>query len=656
MKKLLIFLGICVSIAHGQAARFGDQNPTQNTVVVPGVIGQLVRVVPNAVIEFCAWPANAVPCTNKVTTYTDITLTTACPTSTQVVLSGTNICTGSADAQGNWGVWVPPGTYQYTFTSNGNNYGPFYALPVGATVATLNCPGAVTGAIGYFTTPTGFNCDNNFITDGHGNFTAQSGTFAGPVNGFYTYIGGGAAPGTVPTYKLPANAIRFAAPATVGTPYYMIPPATRCAVGQTWILQGETTDANGDKVDTYQCGNVVATGTEVQVNGVDTTAQTPINFQDSSTVTFSNPGTGVITATAVASAVPQISTPTAPTAVVNGTPASTSYSYAVVGCEDGPTCSKHTAASTATVVATGAATITSVNSITLSAYADTLYGPRCYNIYRTASAGTPSSTGLIGNCVWKSFIDTGLAGDSSTAPNTNTTALDTNGVYDVVNPCNSRPKAPAGIDGLPCSPKAMDDEFTYTFGAPGDANSPFWPWTNQNSATATLTNGVLALSSPSRGSTVTDNLNCLFQAVPTAPYTFVAAVSYINVVNSTQSNGGTGMFFTDGTKLESIGVQSLNSANNGKLMVTKWTNTTTFSSNPVVSAQETTLNQYIYFKLQNDSTNIIFSSSMDGVSYVTQFSEAKGAFLSTAPTKVGFCVDNSTGASVFDIDYFRRTQ
>src|SRR5437879_3990010 len=60
--------------------------------------------VPNATLSFCSYPAVGVPCTNKVTTYTDLNLGTACATSTQVVLQGSTSCQATGDNLGNIGV------------------------------------------------------------------------------------------------------------------------------------------------------------------------------------------------------------------------------------------------------------------------------------------------------------------------------------------------------------------------------------------------------------------------------------------------------------------------------------------------------------------------------------------------------------------------
>lgn len=126
MKHLLLALLFVFSIAataSAQGVRFDSQVSQQATV---GVTTNVVTIPQSPVISVCASPANAVPCTNKATTYTDSTLGTPCSTSTQLVLSGTSTCVTSPDAQNNWGVWVAAGQYTYTITYGGMNYGPYF--------------------------------------------------------------------------------------------------------------------------------------------------------------------------------------------------------------------------------------------------------------------------------------------------------------------------------------------------------------------------------------------------------------------------------------------------------------------------------------------------------------------------------------------------
>jgi hypothetical protein len=119
---LLLALFLIPLEAQAQGVRVGD-NPQVTSSPISG--GQLFAVA-NANISFCSHPANAVPCTNKATTYTDITLGTPCSTSTQIVLAGTSTCVANSDGLGNWGVWVAAGTYDYTIQlPGGGAIGPY---------------------------------------------------------------------------------------------------------------------------------------------------------------------------------------------------------------------------------------------------------------------------------------------------------------------------------------------------------------------------------------------------------------------------------------------------------------------------------------------------------------------------------------------------
>ncbi len=106
--------------------------------------------------------------------------------------------------------------------------------------------------------------------------------------------------------------------------------------------------------------------------------------------------------------------PSAPAVTQGGTPATTNYTYAVVAKD---ALGGGSIASATTQTTTGAATLngTNYNVITWSPIANAV----SYDVYRTASAGTPATTGRIGNVVATSaltFNDTGLAGNGFTTP------------------------------------------------------------------------------------------------------------------------------------------------------------------------------------------------------------------------------------------------
>ncbi|HEV2412974.1 MAG TPA: hypothetical protein VGS28_04210 [Candidatus Saccharimonadales bacterium] len=128
-----------------------------------------------------------------------------------------------------------------------------------------------------------------------------------------------------------------------------------------------------------------------------------------------------------------LSTPGAPTITQQGTGASTSYSYAVaaVSASGGIT-----PASSVTTTSGGAATLNGTNYNVVSW--SPIIGAVSYDVYRTASSGSPSTTGLIGNTSNTYLNDTGLAGGGGSAPTTDSSGeLNANGFATFKNTTNS---------------------------------------------------------------------------------------------------------------------------------------------------------------------------------------------------------------------------
>jgi hypothetical protein len=309
-------------------------------------------------------------------------------------------------------------------------------------------------------------------------------------------------------------------------------------------------------------------------------------------------------------------------------------------CEDGPVCADHS-----TLVTTTIANANASPQVLLSAYADLLYGYRCANIYVTADSGARTGVpGLIANCVSKKFIDTGANGNSVAATNTNTTQLDPFGLTIPLPGCNSIPKAPSGIDGPPCSPKAEDDEFTDTFGF-ADAQDPAFAGLNIGTSTFTLSNGELIFTPQAVNGQNQARLLCM-PTYPSTPYTFVAAVSTV----SGGAGAEAGIGVTDGTKLLSWAHGS------NSIDVGHWTNiNNNFTSAPINITITHDQGVWLYLKLQDNGTNIIYSHSFDGVNYLQDLSESRTAVLTPAK----FCLYGES-ASAFNpqisYDYLRRTQ
>jgi len=536
---------------------------------------------------------------------------------------------------------------------------------------TFNCPIPVTtGALIGATSSTSYACDNQAITDFLGHIQVQSLQTLAPYNGELQLT----AQNVWQPSALPAGTTSWIAPNSITTPFRNVMWPSECTDGQTIIQQSHDTDPTGTARAFWVCGNtgnftltatspIVITpspfssgagviscptcGTSTitfQTNSVNNGSQTLLNLIAGTGITLSNSG-GNTTITGTGVAVPQMSTPVQPTLSVGGTPGASTVTYLVQGLQDGAAGVYHTLTSTTATVTNANATLSS-SPITLSAY-ETTSGqpPRCYNIYRTV--GGPSQ-GKIATCVGKKFIDNGIAADGTTATNTNTTALDPNGLTAPLPSCNKVPASPWGVDGLPCTPNAMDDEFTWTGNglySPGDTNNPMWTRVNFGTSTATLTNGELIFTGqPVNG----DNWRMLTQATPSTPWTFLQV--WLVEANA-QINSG--MCIYDGTKVYAFMYQSSSTG----LIVARYTNLTTFAATmgSLPGSTSTQVGWY-YTKIQDTGTNLVFSYSADGVNYIQLFSEAVGTFMT--PTQVGPCTDvsNASATAAMSVDYFRRTQ
>jgi len=114
-----------------------------------------------------------------------------------------------------------------------------------------------------------------------------------------------------------------------------------------------------------------------------------------------------------------LTTPGSPLVSPQGTPGTTTVTYAIVATN----AEGNSDVSQGTTVATSAATLsgTDFNRLTWQA----VPGAVGYDVYRTATDGiSPITTGLIGSTAITTLDDIGLAGDSAVAPTTNTSGID----------------------------------------------------------------------------------------------------------------------------------------------------------------------------------------------------------------------------------------
>lgn len=203
----------------------------------------------------------------------------------------------------------------------------------------------------------------------------------------------------------------------------------------------------------------------------------------------------------------------------------------------------------------------------------------------------------------------------------------------------------------PSSANAMDDEFTA-----GSLNTAtLWTWQNQGTRTATLSKSHAKLSFVSPGAG--DNWGHITQPAPATPWTMETRIAW---------NGSTSSNFTYGglvLRESGTGKFIAFALDNSGISPNHWTNNTTFGSGGLGGATYGTWpapfrGSYVYLRAQDDGTNLVLTSSIDGVTYQPIASEGRTVFMAGGPNQVGlgFGTNIASGTCNMDVDYFRRIQ
>ena len=172
----------------------------------------------------------------------------------------------------------------------------------------------------------------------------------------------------------------------------------------------------------------------------------------------------------------------------------------------------------------------------------------------------------------------------------------------------------------------------FLHGKEGNPVSPASGWTGTNNGanwTATDAGGSVHVVMTNGGA----NWRFLRRSVPgSTPYTVTTYLTVFAGVSNTALNG---IYFYDGTKL--MGIEFMTQASVNTLRVQKMNNVTTDNSTPASMASNAfILPSFVsgtWLRLANNGTNLIFSYSLDGVTFTSMFSEAVGTFIT--PTSYG---------------------
>lgn len=206
-------------------------------------------------------------------------------------------------------------------------------------------------------------------------------------------------------------------------------------------------------------------------------------------------------------------------------------------------------------------------------------------------------------------------------------------------------------DTHPASPNALDDEFESGTTINTSKWTAFALLTGTNAVAAGALKFLPALNGGTR------NWGGYSQPAPGTAFTIVAKLAGFNGSSNTLN----GLFFA--TASGASGHIVLFGWNGTTLIVQHLSNSTTFSSNAVVSGQTLTETlvgyPWTYLQIQYDGTNLNFAASLSGEpgSFVAIFSETAVSFLGGAPALIGLGSDNESSSvqSALYVDWFRRT-
>lgn len=152
MKRLLLFLLLPLAAFGQTPARFDlPVLPTTPAQVPSGALPNVLAVT-NATVAVCGFPAvmSGGMCTNTITTYTDSTLGTACPSTAQLTAAGSSACISTTGLQGGIGFWYDSSVQThmtYTVQAKWGTFGPFDILQSGAGTGLPLSGGTINGAL-----------------------------------------------------------------------------------------------------------------------------------------------------------------------------------------------------------------------------------------------------------------------------------------------------------------------------------------------------------------------------------------------------------------------------------------------------------------------------------------------------------------------------
>lgn len=211
-----------------------------------------------------------------------------------------------------------------------------------------------------------------------------------------------------------------------------------------------------------------------------------------------------------------------------------------------------------------------------------------------------------------------------------------------------------GGDDTPLtSPNVADDEFS-TGSSIDTAGSRFasataWAWRNQGSATSTVANGSLFLTSSAASGTI----HFVEQAL--AAGTFIYEVRFLGCWALANSWGHSGIFLLNtGGTVPSLCFGPARGDEGNPLQVARFNNTT-FSAARINPRSHIGQNTGFYMRIERTATpTLIFSVSRNKRRWFTAYSIPEGTDFASAANKIGLFMISSGASTEAEFENFRR--
>ena len=215
----------------------------------------------------------------------------------------------------------------------------------------------------------------------------------------------------------------------------------------------------------------------------------------------------------------------------------------------------------------------------------------------------------------------------------------------------ANPTAYYGLDAQPAIPGGLDDEFNGV-----SLDTTRWSWFNQGGASASLGNSLAMLQAPPNTG---QDARGIYQTTPARPWTVIAKLVALDMA-SYSNYALVGILLVDGSGKAVTCAMSVRSTNPTFGFDISYWNSGSLWNHSATAVLDTmpTVVFPLYFKVQDDGTNITCSISRTGTMYFQVGEVNRTQWLPSGPQGVGLLIGSNLSNQVVagTYEYFRQTQ